>query len=159
MPYLNHRITDQKELKRLNKTWFGSIFFLFINNSKTYTELIINFMFESNHLYRRIQQKNLFRTFSRTYSRQTPTRNLLSVNKKPITEQTLYSTSSPFIHNNPTNILNQTKLSNFEISSQRVQLKGRTSPIFYRSEGFKIIETPYSSTVNIASLQSENAKA
>ena len=47
-------------------------------------------MLTSNHLYRKIERNNLFRTFSKKYSR--PTR--ASTSEKPITSLTLDITSS-----------------------------------------------------------------
>lgn len=63
-------------------------------------------MLEHNHLYRKISNRNLFRTLSRTYSRQTPQR---SHDQNASTMRNVPA-SIPNIHTHNTQSHNNTRL-------------------------------------------------
>lgn len=102
-------------------------------------------MLENNRLYRRIQTNNLFKTFSRTYARQTAK---LADQKGSILESNI--STQHFDRTNIRSCLDQRRADSQVSFSERDKIKGSTAPAFVRTEQANDHENSHlSQTMNI----------
>jgi len=105
----------------------------------------LNIMLEKNALYRRMQHHDIFRTFSRTYSRQhhhTPRHHQMSSTPSQfeLTEQQLSTSYRP---------IGESRVFTANDISRRDMMRGSTMPTYMKTEQQSQNCMPFSQTVNL----------
>jgi len=77
-------------------------------------------MLEGNHLYRRIEHKNLFRTFSRTYSRPTHPHHSIKAHQNQSEQNQNFQNTT---NNLPSSKQKQYQTASVEVNTQRNQMQ------------------------------------